>query len=275
MSETTDTSLTKTEEPSSFIAYWNKVLAEAQVWWKGCMAIFGREFFGYFRTPIAYVFMTVTLIALNGIVWSNIGYFFERENASLHSYFNLFPWVYLILIPAVGMRLWAEEKRSGTHELLLTSPITPAQAVVAKFLAAWCFVTITVLMTVTMPITVEILGTPDWGPIFTGYFGAILMAGAYISVCSLASSLTRNQVIAFILGIAVCLILLLAGFGTLTEYLVGIGLPTWLVDVIASFSFAPHFDTMTKGLITFRDFTYFIAVITASLGLNILAIQRR
>lgn len=238
-------------------------------------AIFRRELCGYFRTPIAYVFLCVVLIALNGISWSGVGAFFEREDASLRSYFNLFPWIYLLLMPAVGMRLWAEERRSGTWELLLTYPVTVTQAVVAKFLAAWCFIGVALLLTFTMPITVSFLGKPDWGAMLAGYFGAFLMAGAYLAICSLASAMTRNQVIAFVLGLAICFLLLLAGYDAWSDFLQAGGLPAGLIEALANFSFIPHFEPMTKGLIVLRDVVFFLIVIVASLSLNIIALQRK
>lgn len=274
---------TRTEAGSAQLAQFQQTLRAfrkgAEIWLSGCGAVFKREFFGYFRTPIAYVFMAVTLLALNGVAWSNvpvIGRFFQSENASLEFYFKLlFPWIYLILVPAIGMRLWAEERRSGTIEMLFTSPVTVAQAVVAKFFAAWAFILITLLMTFTMPLTTLWLGDPDTGPMLSGYLGAALMAGSYLGICSLASALTRNQVIAFVLGIGFCLALLLAGVDAWNGFLNGIGVPVVITDALANFSFIPHFDLMTKGLITLRSLAFFVGVTVAALSINALVLSRR
>ncbi len=243
-------------------------------WADRTFTIFKREFCGYFRTPIAYVFLCVVLVLLNGITWSGVGGFFQGNNASLQRFFDIFPWVFLLLIPAVGMRLWAEERRSGTWELLFTYPVTVAQAVIAKFLAAWAFISITILFTFTMPITIALLGEPDWGEVIAGYFGVFLLSGAYLSVCTLASSLTRNQVIAFVIGLIACFVLLMAGFSVWNDYLLGVGAPVWLVDAFANLGFIPHFEPMTKGLILFRDVVYFLAVMAGSLLLNIISLER-
>lgn len=231
-----------------------------------------REFLGYFRTPVAYVFLAVFLIATAGLTWF-VGGFFEANDASLNRFFLFFPWIYLFLIPAVGMRLWSEERRSGTWELLLTLPISPAQAVVGKFLAGWGFIATAILLTVPMPLTVAYLGTPDWGPIFSGYLGAILMAGAYLGVCSLMSSLTRNQVVAFVLGLMTCLILVFFGWSVFNELLLSF-LPVAVVDAIANFSFVTHFDPMVKGMIALRDVVFFASLMVFTLLLNIVILER-
>lgn len=237
------------------------------------LTLFKREFLGYFRTPVAYVFLAVFIVAAVSLTWF-VGGLFSSNDASLQRFFVFLPWVYLFLIPAVGMRLWAEERRAGTWELLFTWPVTTTQAVVAKFLAAWAFVAIGLLGTLTLPLTVAFLGDPDWGPIFTGYFGAILMAGAYMAVCALASALTRNQVIAFVMGMLACLILVFLGWSVFNTLLLGLGLPVPWVDAIANFSFITHFEPFAQGLVTLRDLAFFAILIVASLWLNSIVLER-
>jgi ABC-2 type transport system permease protein len=235
--------------------------------------LFKREFFGYFRTPIAYVFLAVFLFAAIGLPWF-IGGFFEGNDASLTRFFIFLPWVFLFLIPAVGMRLWSEEKRAGTWELLLTYPLTVAHAVIAKFLAGWAFIAIAILLTLTMPLTLAYLGDPDWGPILSGYLGALLMAGAFLGLCSLASAFTKNQVIAFVLSLSLCLVLVLLGWSVFNNLLLAAGLPGGWVDAVANFSFITHFEPLTKGLITLRDVLFFVGIMVASLWLNMVVLER-
>jgi ABC-2 type transport system permease protein len=235
--------------------------------------IFKREFFGYFRSPVAYVFLAVFLVAAVGLPWF-IGGFFDSNQASLARFFDFLPWVFLFLIPAVGMRLWSEEKRSGTWELLFTLPISVSHAVVGKFLAGWAFISLALVLTVTMPITVAYLGSPDWGPVFTGYVGAILMAGAYLGICSLASAFTKNQVIAFVISLVLCLVLVLLGWSVFNELLLAISLPVGVVDALANFSFITHFDSMAKGLIRVADLVFFLALVAFCLSVNILVLER-
>jgi ABC-2 type transport system permease protein len=236
-------------------------------------AIFKREFFGYFRSPVAYVFLIVFLIASIGLTWF-VGQFFAANDASLNRFFLFMPWVFLFLIPAVGMRLWAEEKRSGTWELLLTLPVTTVQAVLGKFLAGWAFITLAILLTLTMPITVAYLGNPDWGPIFSGYIGTILMAGAFLSICSLTSALTKNQVISFVLSVIICLILVFLGWSVFNNLLTSIHVPVWIIDALSNFSFITHFDPMTKGLITIADLIFYLSLMGFSLLLNVFVLER-
>lgn len=232
-----------------------------------------REFLGYFRTPVAYVFLAAFLAALVGLTWF-MGRIFDAREANLLRFFSFVPWLFLILIPAVGMRLWAEERRSGTWELMFTYPVSVTQAVIAKFLAGWAFVTVAIALTFPLPLTIEYLGEPDWGPIWTGYLGAILMAGAYLGICSLMSSLTKNQVIAFILGLLVCMLLVLLGFSPFNDFLRGLGLPNGVVDGIANFSFVTHFEALSKGLVMLRDLGFFAGLIVFSLLINILVLER-
>ena len=232
-----------------------------------------REFLGYFRSPVAYVFLIVFLIASIGLSWF-VGNFFETNSASLLSYFYIQPWIFLFLIPAVGMRLWAEEKRSGTWELLFTLPLSVTQAVFGKFLAGWAFISLAVVLSFTMPLTVGYLGDPDWGPIFTGYFGTILMAGSYLSICSLTSALTKNQVISFVLSVITCLILVFLGWSVFNDLMLAAKFPVWLVDSFSSFSFLTHFEPMVKGLVTVRDTIFFLSVMGFSLFVNVLVLER-
>ena len=250
------------------------VCDEAGPWARITSTLFQREFLGYFRTPIAYVFLCAMVLLLNGILWSRVGGFFERETADLDEFFFWMHVIFLLLMPAVGMRLWAEERRSGTWELLFTYPITVTQAVVAKFLAAWAFVTIAIALTFTMPVTIGILGEPDWGPVISGYIGAILLAGGYLSLCSLGSALTRNQVIGFVIGLGLCAVMFLIGFDVWKAILTGLGLPVTVVDGLANFGFIPHFEPLTRGLVRIGDVLHFLAFATAMLSLNVLALQR-
>lgn len=235
--------------------------------------IFKREFYGYFRAPVAYVVMVVFIIASVGLTWFP-GNFFESDEASLRILFTFFPWVFLLLVPAVGMRLWAEEKRTGTWELLFTLPVSVTEAVLGKFLAGWAFISIAILCTITMPITVSFLGNPDWGPIISGYIGSILIAGAYLSVCSLASSLSKNQVVSFVIGVILCMIILLMGWGQASQLLYSLGLAREVVEGIANFSFLPHYQAMTDGLIALKDIAYFIVFAGFCLITNVLILER-
>lgn len=236
-------------------------------------ALVAREFLSYFRSPVAYVFLSVFLIASVSLTWF-IGGFFASNDASLNLFFTSLPWVYLFLIPAVGMRLWAEEKRSGTWELLFTYPVDAAVTVIAKFLAGWAFIGVALVLTATMPMTVSFLGDPDWGPVVSGYFGAFLMAGAYLGICSLASALTRNQVISFVISFMICLVLVLLGWSVFNTILLSMNWPVGVVDFIANFSFIPHFEPMLKGLLTLSDLLFFLSIIGATLWLNTVVLER-
>jgi ABC-2 type transport system permease protein len=193
-----------------------------------------------------------------------VGQFFERGEASLGAFFGWHPWLYLVLVPAVGMRLWAEERRSGTLELLLTMPITPWQAIAGKFLASWIFIALALALTFPVVITVNVLGSPDNGMLCAGYLGSLLLAGAYLAVTCATSALTRNQVVAFILSVVACLFLILAGFNPVTDLLARWASPA-LVDTVAAFSVVTHFDGFQRGVIDARDLYFFFAVIGFSL----------
>jgi len=235
------------------------------------LVIFKREFQGYFSTPIAYVFMGV-FVALAGVFSMYIGGFFIRAQADLTVFFGFHPWLYLFLIPALGMRLWAEERRAGTIELLLTLPVTMTQAVLGKFLAAWLFTAVALALTFPVWITVNYLGDPDNGVIFAGYLGSLLMAGAYLAIGSCISALTRNQVIAFVVSAAVCLLFVLSGYPLVLDVF-SAWAPRFLVETVSSFSFLGHFEDIVKGVIDLRDFVYFASLIALWLFVNVLALE--
>lgn len=219
-----------------------------------------RELSGYFSTPVAWVFIVIFLV-MSGVFTFYIGSFYERGIADLDPFFQFHPWLYLFLVPAIGMRLWAEERRSGTVELLLTLPITPWQAVVGKFLAAWLFVGLALALTFPVWFTVNYLGNPDNGAILAGYVGSWLMAGGFLAIASCMSALTRNQVVAFILSVVVCFGFLLSGLPMVMNLFTGWA-PQSLLDAIAGFSFLSHFAGISKGVIDLRDLVYFGLVMT-------------
>ena len=218
-----------------------------------------RELAGYFTSPVAYVFLVIFLL-LTGFFTFTAGNFFERGEASLAAFFGWHPWVYLVLVPAVGMRMWAEERRSGTMELLLTMPVATWQAIVAKFLASWLFLAVALALTFPTAITVNVLGDPDNGVIVAGYLGSFLLAGAYLAISSMTSAMTRNQVVAFILSVVLCLFLILAGFNPVTDLMVRWASPA-LVDTVAAFSVITHYDGFQRGVIDARDLFFFLSVI--------------
>ena len=235
--------------------------------------LFKREFLGYFRSPVAYVFLVAFLVISVSLAMSRFGGFFAANAASLDRYFIFYPWLFLFLVPAVGMRLWSEERRSGTIELLFTLPVTTLEAVVAKFLAAWAFLVLAIALSFPLVITVAYLGSPDWGIMGASYLGAVLMAGAYLGVCSLTSSLTRNQVISFVVGVVVCAALLFLGLSGFTHFLEGF-LPVWIADAVANFSFITHFEPLLKGIVDPKDIVFFLSVIGSTLLLNVIALER-
>ena len=240
----------------------------ANVW-----IIYKRELSGYFGTPIAYVFLAI-FVFLSGIFAFYIGNFFERGQADLQPFFLFHPWLYLFLIPALSMRLWAEERRAGTIELLLTLPITMTQAVLGKFLAAWKFTAIALSLTFPLWITVNYLGEPDNGAILAGYLGSLLMAGAFLAVGSCISALTRNQVIAFVVSGVVCLGFVLSGYPVVLEF-VGAVAPPIIVDTVRSFSFLTHFQALGKGVLQAGDVVYFVSIIAFWLFVNAVVIEWR
>ena len=223
------------------------------------LVIFRRELASYFATPLAYVFIVIFLV-LAAVFTFQVGGLFERGQADLQPFFRWHPWLYLVLIPAISMRLWAEERNSGSIELLMTLPITLWQAVLGKFLAAWCFAGIALALTFPVWLTINYLGHPDNGAILAAYIGSFLMAGGFLSIGMCLSAATRNQVIAFITAAVVGFVFLLAGFPLVLDLVRDI-LPQPLVDGIASLSFFTHFEAISKGVIDLRDLTYFGALI--------------
>ena len=223
------------------------------------LAIARREFRGYFATPLAYVFIVIYL-ALTGWFTFYLGGLYERNQADLLPFFNYQPWLFLILIPAISMRLWAEERKSGSIELLMTLPISLWQAVAGKFLAAWLFTCIAIALTFPLWITINYLGNPDNGAILTGYIGCILLAGAFLAIGSCISAANRNQVIAFIITIVVCFVFLLSGFPMVLDFFSGWA-PRAIVEAVAGLSFLSHFTAISKGVIDVRDLIYFVIVI--------------
>jgi len=226
---------------------------------KAVWTIAKRELVAYFTSPVAYIFLVIFLL-LTGFFTFTAGSFFERGEASLAAFFGWHPWLFLVLVPAVGMRVWAEERRSGTIELLLTMPIAPWQAIVAKFLASWAFLAVALLLTFPAVITVNLLGSPDNGIIVAGYLGSFLLAGTYLAITCMTSAMTRNQVVALILSVVICLFLILAGFNPVTDLLARWGSPAF-VDTIAAFSVVTHFDGFQRGVIDARDLVFFLSVI--------------
>ena len=232
-----------------------------------------RELSSYFGTPIAYVFLAI-FVFLGGIFTFYIGSFFDRGQADLQSFFQFHPWLYMFLIPALAMRLWAEERRAGTIELLFTLPVTMIEAVLGKFFAAWVFTAIALALTCPLWITVNYLGDPDNGVILASYLGSLLMAGAFLAIGSCISALTRNQVIAFVVSGVVCLGFILSGFPLVLEFVSAFA-PAIVVDAVRSFSFLTHFQAISKGVVQAGDVVYFISLIVFWLFVNTVAIQWR
>ena len=236
-------------------------------------AIYRREIASYFATPLAYVFIVMFLV-LAGTFTFQLGGFFERGQADLAPFFTFLPWLYLFLVPAIAMRLWAEERRSGSIELLLTLPVQPGAAVAAKFLAAWSFVALALGLTFPLWITVNYLGSPDNGAIVAAYVGSLLMAGGFLAVGSCLSAATRSQVIAFILTVVACFLLLLAGYPLVLDAFRGWA-PDALVEAIASLSFLTHFQAISKGVLDLRDLVYFLLTIGTWLYATTLVLELR
>ena len=240
---------------------------------KHTITILKRELGAYFATPVAYVFIVIFLL-LSGFFTFDLGGLYENRQADMSAFFRWHPWLYLFLVPALSMRLWAEERRSGTIELLMTLPITLPQAILGKFLAVWIFTGIALLGTLPVWFTINYLGDPDNGAILAGYLGSFFMAGGFLAIGSATSGLTKNQVIAFVLALVLCLSFLLTGLPQVMEWLDTI-LPTVIVDTIASFSFLAHFDDMARGLIEGRDVVFFGSMIAFFLFLNGLVLEAR
>jgi ABC-2 type transport system permease protein len=234
--------------------------------------IAGRELAAYFATPVAIVFIVIFLI-LQGTLTFNLGNFFAMGQADLNPFFTFIPWVFLLLIPAITMRLWAEERRSGTIELLLTLPITQGQAVVGKFLAAWAFCAIALVLTFPFVITINILGNPDNGVAASGYVGCLLVAGAFLSVGSALSAATKNQVIAFVLAVAVCFVFAVASYPVVTSFL-SANVPV-LADIARRIAVLERFQDFTRGVVSLRDLIFFATFIGFWLFLNTVLVEQR
>ena len=237
------------------------------------MAVMRRELRSYFVTPVAYVFLVIFLV-LAGILTFYGGDFYDRGIADLQPFFVMHPWLYLILVPAVSMRLWAEEAKSGTLELLLTLPINLWQAMLGKFLAAWFFIGLALLLTFPIWITVNYLGSPDNGIIIAGYIGSWLMAGAFLAIGACLSTVTSSQVVAFILTAVVCVLLILAGQSEVLDFFQGT-LPRKLVNGIAHLSMLRHYEAIARGVLDVRDLLYFVLTIAAWLTAGVLVLDMK
>ncbi|MBT3535135.1 MAG: ABC transporter permease subunit [Rhodospirillaceae bacterium] len=234
-------------------------------------AVFRRELKGYFNTPLAYIFIVIFLF-LTGIFTFYIGSFFVRAQADLRPFFNFHPWLYLFLVPAIAMRLWAEERKSGSIELLLTLPLSLWSTVVGKFLAAWVFIAIALALTFPMWLTVSYLGEPDHGVIVASYLGSILMAGGYLAIGACISAATKNQVIAFVISVVVCFLFTVSGAPIVLDFFAAWA-PQTLLDAVASFSFLTHFNAIQNGVIDLRDLIYFVSLILLWLFANLLIVD--
>ena len=234
-------------------------------------ALFRRELKSYFATPVAYVFIVIFLVLMGAFTFY-LGNFYERGQADLGPFFIFHPWLYLLLVPAIAMRLWAEERKTGSIELLMTLPITPWQAVLGKYLAAWAFTGVALLLTFPIWITVNYLGDPDNGAIVAAYIGSFLMAGGFLAIGACLSATTPNQVIAFVITVVVCFVFLASGFPMVLDFFTSWA-PQILVDGIASLSFLTHFESISKGVIDLRDLIYFGFLILAFLYANTIVLR--
>lgn len=235
--------------------------------------IFKRELAGYFLTPVAYVFIIIFLV-LNGVFTFYLGNFYERGQADLAPFFGFHPWLYLFLIPAITMRLWSEERKLGTIELLMTLPIAMHHAVIGKFLAAWAFTSIALLLTTPIWITVNYLGSPDNGVILASYIGSLLMAGGFLAIGSFISAISKNQVISFVLSVVVCLLFVLAGFPMVINLLRDWA-PEIITSAVANFSFLTNFQSITRGVIDLRNIVFFLSLIGCFLLANAILIDMK
>jgi len=237
----------------------------------GMTTILKRELRAYFATPVAYVFMFIFLV-LAGAATFYIGGFYERGQADLEPFFQFHPWLYMFLIPAISMRLWSEERKAGTLELLLTLPISLGASVLGKYLAAWIFTALALAGTFPIWLTVNYLGAPDNTVIVAGYIGSLLMAGGFLAIGACISALTKNQVIAFVISFSICFAFNLSGFPLVID-MFSAWAPQAIVDVISSFSFLTHFNSILKGVIDIRDVVFFASLIAFWLYANVLAIE--
>ena len=235
------------------------------------LVIFRRELADYFYTPIAYIFLIIFL-TLNSVLTFYVGGFFESEQADLATFFSFHPWLYLVLAPSLGMRLWAEERKTGTIQTLLTLPISTFSAVFGKFIASWAFTAFALALTTPVWITVNYLGAPDNGAILSGYIGSLLMAGSYLSISCWASALSQNQVVAFVLGIVVGLFLTVGDITLIHDVLAPV-LPLTLLETIAGLSFLSHFELMAKGVLSLPSVVLFVSVVAIFMYLNVVAVS--
>jgi ABC-2 type transport system permease protein len=234
-------------------------------------AIFRREFVAYFATPLAYVFIVIFLFTMGAFTFY-IGRFYENNIASLSVFFSYHPWLYLFFVPAIAMRLWAEERRTGTMELLLTLPVPLWATVVGKFLAAWAFIGVGLVLTFPIWITVNYLGQPDNGVILASYIGSFLMAGGYLAIGACISATTHNQVIAFVVSVVVCFLFTISGAPLVIDFFRAWA-PLALIDAVASFSFLTHFMSITQGVIDLRDVIFFFSLIALFLAANVVVVD--
>ena len=239
----------------------------------GILSIYKREFTSYFVTPVAYVFIVIFLF-MTGVFTFYLGAFYESNQADLEPFFRFHPWLYLFLIPAISMRLWSDERKSGTIELLMTLPVSITDTVVAKYLAAWSFTAIALSLTFPMWITVNYLGNPDNTVVLASYIGSLIMAGGFLAIGSCISALTKSQVIACVISVVICFMFILSGFPMVLD-LFEDWAPQAVIDAIASFSFLTHFTSIKKGVIDIRDVIYFAALITFWLYVNVVIIENK
>lgn len=238
---------------------------------KNVITIIKRELNSYFATPVAYVFIVIFLV-MSGALTFYLGNFYERGQADLIPFFQFHPWLYLFLVPAIAMRLWAEERKTGSIELLMTLPISIGQSVIGKYLAAWMFIGIALILTFPIWITVNYLGNPDNGVILAAYLGSFLMAGGFLAIGSCISATTKNQVIAFIITVVICFLFLLAGSSLVLNFF-KVWIPQSIVDAISSLSFLTHYVSISKGVIDLRDIIYFFSLIGFWLYANTLIVD--
>jgi len=240
----------------------------------GLGAVWKRELRGYFATPMGYIFLVIFLLASGFLTVSrDAGRFIELRQASLDAFFTFLPWIYVVLVPAVAMRLWSEERKTGTVELLFTLPVTLSGSYLAKFLAGWAFLGVGLILTCPVVYQVARLGHPDWGAIFTGYLGAALMAGAYLAVGMLFSAITKNQVVAFILGVMVSALFLVLGLPQSQEF-IGLILGNYFEEVFAALSLSDHFSSLARGLVELRSLAFFLLTTAGFLVGGMLLLNR-
>ncbi len=240
---------------------------------RNVLIIAKRELGAYFGTPLAYVF-AVIFVAMTGAFAFYFGNFFERGQADLAGFFLYHPWLYLILVPAIAMRLWAEERKSGTIELLMTLPIKPWEAILGKFLAAWGFIGVALMLTFPMWLTVNMLGSPDNGVILASYLGSFLMAGAFLAIGSAISAASKNQVIAFIVSVVICFLFVMSGV-ELVQNSAKLFLPNFLVTAISQLSFLTHFDKVARGLLDLPSLFFYLSMIAFFLFANVVIIEQK